>query len=107
MEPLEDRELDGMLREWKAPPAPAGLRAAVFTGRAVPWWRRSIRLPLPAAACLLILLLAGLWRWVVPREPVVNNVVYTHQAAEVLTFKDLRPVSELQPRIIRRKDARN
>ena len=44
MEPFEkdelsDQELDGLLREWTAPAAPARLRAAVF-GPPRPRWQR-------------------------------------------------------------------
>ena len=112
MEPLEnqdltDQELDGMLRQWQTPPAPGRMRAAVFPERGAPWWRWSIRIPLPAAACLVVLLAAGAWRWAVPDERVVTRVVYRDNAAGVLTFRELQPVTELRPRIIRRGHAEN
>lgn len=112
MEPLEnqdltDRELDGMLRQWQAPPAPGRLRAAVFPDCAAPWWTRSIRIPLPVVACLVVLLAAGAWRWAVPDERVVTRLVYRANAADVLTFHELQPVTELRPRIIRRGHAEN
>jgi hypothetical protein len=98
MEPFEehelsDRELDALLPEWKAPAAPARLRAAVFPKAARPWWRNlwraSIRIPVPVAFGVLLLLAAGLWR-----SPA--RVITPDRRVEV------RPVAELQPRIIRR-----
>ena len=103
MEPLEDRELDQVLRQWPAPEVPARLRATVFPPRDAPWWRRSIRVPLPVAAAAAVLIAAGVWRWVTPRE----RVVYRDSTAKVLSFEDLRPVTELRPRIIRRRHAQN
>jgi hypothetical protein len=112
MEPIEhrnltDRELDGMLQRWKAPEAPARLHAALFPAPDMPWWRRSIRIPLPVAACLMLLLLAGVWRSLSPRERVVTQIVYREHAAGTVSFRDLRPVTELRPRIIRRGHAEN
>jgi quercetin dioxygenase-like cupin family protein len=57
---MEDRELDGLLREWKAPDAPSHLRAP----RAQRWsWRwlvtGSVRVPVPVAAAAVVL--AALW----------------------------------------------
>ncbi len=103
---LTDDELDGMLRQWDAPSAPARLRAAVFPETRARWWQRSIRVPLPVAACVAVLLAAGTWRWVVPRER-VTEVVYREKPAEVLTFRELQPVTEFQPRIIRRGHVEN
>ena len=108
MEPIDDqnltdRELDGMLKQWKTPPAPARLHDAVFPAPDLPWWRRSIRMPLPVAACLVLLIALGAWRWAVPRE----RVIYRENTAQVLTFRDLEPVTELRPRIIRRSRAEN
>ena len=122
MEPLDDRELDAVLREWNVPGAPAGLRAAVF-GPAAPWWRRfwtlSIRVPLPVA-CALMLLLAGtvfaVWRRPapVPLKPAPPQVIVETKTVEVPVVKERvvyrdrprastawKPVAELRPRIIR------
>ncbi len=112
MEPLDDQdltdqELDRMLRQWEAPPAPARLRAALFSQSAAPWWKRSIRIPLPVAACLAVLLAMGAWRWVTPRDRVVTRVAYRDNTAQAMTFHELQPVTELRPRIIRRGHAEN
>jgi hypothetical protein len=124
MEPFEnqeltDHELDGMLREWNTPPAPAHLRGALFPEQRH-WWKRSIRLPIPVAGCAALLLMLMLWRtattapartivkteWVevpVVTERTVTKVVYREKppAERSLTFHNLRPVAELRPRIIR------
>ena len=102
MEPFEehelsDRELDTLLPEWKAPTAPARLRAAVFPEAARPWWKNlwtaSIRIPLPVAVFLTILLATLWWQWPARVE---SRAVMADRRAEV------QPVAELQPRIIRR-----
>ena len=65
---LSDRELDALLAEWKAPQAPAHLRAALFPEVAQPWWLRvckglhsdSLASWQPALAVVLSL---AAWRW--------------------------------------------
>jgi|SRR5581483_4988694 len=99
MEPLNDQELRAMLREWRTPDAPERMRAELFPP-AAPWWRRvwraEIRIPVPAAAGLILLLLAGFWLSAdrAPQPPA--------QSADVVTFRELQPVKELKPRIIRK-----
>ena len=103
---LTDGELDNMLGEWKTPPSPARLREAIFGPAPAHWWRRmwaqSIRVPLPVAAGIVVLLAAGAWRWAIPakRERVV-------EPAQVVSFREFRPVTELRPRIIRRERAKD
>lgn len=83
---LSDQELDRLLQEWKTPPAPARLRGKVLGG---PWrrfWNLSIRIPLPVACCLAILLALAAWRW------------STRPADGVPKFQ---PVRELRPHIIK------
>ena len=59
MEPSDDRDLTHLLREWKAPGAPATLRARVI-GRPLPWWRwlfaGTIRVPVPVVVAVALLL---------------------------------------------------
>ena len=96
IEPLDDKELNAMLQEWKAPPAPANLRAAIFPE--VPWWRGAlaaeIRIPIPFAVAALLLLFAGIWLFRPAPSPPAST--------QLITFRELRPVDELKPRIIRR-----
>jgi hypothetical protein len=125
MEPFEkdeltDQELDGMLAQWKTHSAPARLRAAVFGERRSPWWSRlwgaSIRVPLPVACALVVVLLAAVIGAGLRRAPQV--VVRTERVEvpviqERVVYRDRpvvaeaawRPVRELRPRIIRGSDA--
>jgi hypothetical protein len=96
MEPLEndrltDKELDDLLAQWPTPFAPASMRSSLF-GPAKPWysrlWTTSIRIPLPLALTLLLIL--GLF------------AVRTRQTPPpALGFRELHPVAELNPRIIK------
>jgi hypothetical protein len=131
---LSDRELDALLAEWKAPQAPAHLRAALFPEAAKPWWLRackaSIRVPLPIAACLAVVLSLAAWRWSVPaparveirtervevpvvEERVVTKTVYRDRVVPSRASvtgsnrQGLQPVAELRPRIIGRGNAQN
>jgi hypothetical protein len=99
MEPLDDLELSEILRAWEAPSAPLRLRERMFSRG--PWWRSvwraEIRVPVPLAACLA--LLAGLGYWIARPAPLPQK--------EAVTFRQLRPVEELKPRIIRRARVQN
>lgn len=83
---LSDHELDRLLQGWKTPPAPARLRRRVFGRRWRRFWNMSVRIPLPVAFCLLVLLGLVAWRW------------STKSSEDVPQF---RPVRELRPRIIK------
>ncbi len=86
MEPdneLTDQELDVMLSAWKIPGAPTPLR--------VPWWRRSIRVPLPVAAAIFLAIVYGAIRLAAPAPVVVK----------------WQPVNEIKLRIIRNTHAQN
>jgi hypothetical protein len=136
---LSNDELDSMLPEWQSPQAPARLRAALFPGKALlekpgPWWRSiwtaSIRVPLPIACALAILIALAVWRSLTPRPervvvrteqnrvPVVKQeivtktvyrerIVHVPAAAPRHDTDQLQPVAELRPRIIRRQNAQN
>jgi hypothetical protein len=94
---LSDGELDALLPEWKVPQAPARLRAALFPEPPKPWWRAiwsaSIRIPLPAALCLALLLIAA--------AAYRDRAVYARAVREQANLQTLQPVTELRPRIIR------
>lgn len=132
MEPFEedelsDLELDGMLPQWKAQGAPAHLRSAVFPKRSGPWWHRlwsrSIRVPLPVACAVLVVMVVGAAQWARPvppprvvvrtervevpviRERVLTRTVYRDRPAA--TAVAWQPVRELQPRIIRNANGQN
>ena len=113
MEPLEnselpERELDGLLQEWRTPRAPERLRRSVFPG-GEPWWRgfwhTSIHLPLPVACGLLIVVLVMVWQRQMPRAPAPSGAIPssgTRYGAQIPRFEAVR---ELQPRIIKEQDA--
>jgi hypothetical protein len=65
MEHQNDPELHELLREWKVDGAPAGLESRVLPNRHV-WWHvlihGYIKIPVPLACTLAILLMLGAWR---------------------------------------------
>ncbi len=107
---LNDRELDAMLPAWKAPKAPAHLRTAVFPAAPMPWWQRvwtvSIRIPLPVACGMAIVLALLIWRWSTPVTVYRDRVMPALQSTEADAGM-LRPVTEFRPRVIRSGDAQN
>lgn len=60
-----DSELHEVLREWKAPETPASLASRVLRDHRA-WWevlvRGYIRVPVPVACVLVMLMIAGAWR---------------------------------------------
>lgn len=97
MPPLNDDELRDRLREWQAPPAPAGLEQRILTAARTPrkwaWvlWlvTGSVRVPAPVCvgvAVALLLLALQVWPLAKPGGPSVNG---------------FQPVEELRPRLIR------
>jgi quercetin dioxygenase-like cupin family protein len=68
---MEDRELDRLLRQWKAPDAPPHLRPPRARGSRLRWLiTGSFRVPVPAA--LAAVLLAALWVASPRTEPVAT-----------------------------------
>jgi len=109
---LSDQELNDLLLSWKEPTAPARLRAAVFPEASRPsWqslWRASIRVPVPVAACLAIMLALAAWRWFTPVAPrVVVKPERVDVPVQAMDVHALRPVAELRPRIIRGGNGQN
>lgn len=107
---LTDRELDALLPAWQSPPAPAKLRAALFPEDPGLWWRRlwhvSVRIPMPIACCLAILLALIVWKGSRSKTIYRDRVI----PAFATTGPDegtLRPVTELRPRVIRSGNVQN
>jgi len=129
MEPDNDPQLRSLLKEWQVPPLTTSFEERVL-GTRKSWWRfllnGHISVPVPIAGCLALLMAAGGWRWaaleralpprvVVKTErvevPVVRDRVVTKFVPKIepapinrshaLTFHELKPVTELRPRIIR------
>jgi hypothetical protein len=93
-EELSDRELDSILQTWDITPAPARLRGAIFGATHRPWWRASIRVPVPLAGLLVAIMVFVAWRAIAV-------------APHVSPGHELRPVAELRPIIIRGRNAQN
>jgi hypothetical protein len=89
MEPLDDCELNDLLSRCQPPPTPPRLRARVFA----PPRRRRLLWLLPLAACLFVVLYS--------KRP------QPRPAPRTLTFRELQPVRELRPRILRGPHAAN
>jgi len=56
MEPLDDKELNQLLRKWEAPEAPATMRVAAERSRQSLWrwiWSGRIRVPVPVGAAIV------------------------------------------------------
>jgi hypothetical protein len=99
MEPLNDKELTDLLRQWRAPAAPATLAEKFFPGAAAtPRWRwflsGSIRIPVPVGLAAVVIIVASVVFGVSNRQHVTGP-------AGAATLADFQPVHQLQPRIIR------
>jgi hypothetical protein len=56
MEPLDDKELNQLLRKWEAPSAPATMRVASKRSHRSPWtwlWSGRIHVPVPVGAAIV------------------------------------------------------
>ncbi len=96
MEPLDDNELNELLRKWEAPIAPPTLKQRLFPPQKS-WWRwlftGSVRVPVPVALAAVVLV--GLWiHYSRPATP--PRVV---QPASV-SLADFQPVRQLQPVVV-------
>lgn len=96
MEPLDDQELNGLLKEWTAPMAPESLRLRVLP-RPVSRWKwlvtGSIRVPVPLGIAAVLLLVL----WVVFRQAAPPPAV---QAPGGSTLADFQPVEQLEPSLV-------
>jgi hypothetical protein len=97
MEPLNDRELNDLLRQWDAPGAPRSLEARILPGRRA-WWQwlftGTIRVPVPVGIAAIVLF--ALWMYsssppLEPREEPVSGGV---------SLADFQPVEQLEPQIL-------
>jgi hypothetical protein len=65
MEPNHDPQLRALLKEWRAPETPASLEQRVLAQRSDSWWhfllRGYIRVPVPVACGLVVLMGIGAW----------------------------------------------
>jgi hypothetical protein len=125
---LSEDELDRLLRFWEIPDAPAQLRQAVFgQPKSTRWravWGASVRVPVPMIALIALVLAIGLLWWpgrvvvrkspprvevktvrvevpVVKKEVVTRFVYRDRDSRQFDPDRELRRVTELNPRIIR------
>lgn len=102
----DDRELDRILEQWKAPGAPSSLRAKVLPPSQ--WWqwltRGTIRVPVPVGIALL-LAVAALWYFRAYSAATSQPAVA--QPAKSVTLADFQPVKQLEPRVIGRANEGN
>ena len=107
MEPLDDRELDKLLRQWQAPGAPPTLHAKVLP-RPSQWWRwlatGTIRIPVPVGIAILLAVAALLYfRTYLPTAERPTAI----QPAKSVSLADFQPVKQLEPRVIGRANEGN
>ena len=101
MEPMNDRELNQLLQEWKAPGAPPHLRPPARSGRD-PWWRwfvtGTIRVPVPVGL-MLVALVASLWVYAASRQESAAGTE-TPASQPVVSLADFQPVKEVELRVV-------
>jgi hypothetical protein len=94
MEPLNENELNQLLRKWEAPAAPHTLTSRVL---AKPWWRwlltGTVRIPVPVAVAVAAVVVL----WIYHSRP--NPVPRVAQPATV-SLADFKPVRQLQPVVV-------
>src|SRR5712692_4485973 len=97
MEPLDEKELSLLLRQWESPVAPASLGRRVLPRRGS-WWRwlftGTIRIPVPVGVAAVVLV--GLWihySKAPARVPVA-------QPAPTVSLADFQPVKQLEPQLV-------
>jgi hypothetical protein len=97
MEPLNENELNRLLRQWEAPPAPSTLKGRVFPAQKKSLWKwlctGSIRIPVPIvlAAALLVILWIHYSKAVNPPQVVQPGTV---------SLRDFKPVHQLEPVLV-------
>ncbi|MDQ2710960.1 MAG: hypothetical protein M3Y24_01790 [Acidobacteriota bacterium] len=98
MEPLSDRELDDLLREWRAPSAPEALGRRVRNRDRGAWWKwlltGSIRVPVPLTLAVAAIFIAMVFLAFI-RSPGMSD---GHRAIKPA---GLQPVKRLEVQIIR------
>jgi hypothetical protein len=102
MEPLDDRELNQLLQQWKAPATPASIEQRVL-GRSEPWWRwlfvGAIRVPVPVMVAM-VALLTLLFYFRTSDKPTPAQPTASQPGA--VSLADFQPVRQLEPRVIGR-----
>ena len=98
---MDDRELNQLLREWKAPDAPPHLQRPERPVRKA-WWNwlltGSIRIPVPVG--VVAALVAAFWLYfsAPSREPVAGTEPASREP--VVSLADFQPVDEVEIRVV-------
>ena len=96
MEPLNEKELTELLRQWKAPEAPQSLEARLLPQRPS-WWRwlftGTIRVPVPVGIVAAVVLAL----WLLSGEP---TPVTAPPPAAGVSLADFQPVEQLEPKVV-------
>jgi hypothetical protein len=102
MEPLNDHDLQSLLRTWKAPAAPEHLQPPLPRRR---WyavlWATSVRIPVPVLALILMAIIA---LQVLPRR---ERAHIPPDALREVRLSDFEPVPEAHPVVVRRTHYEN
>jgi hypothetical protein len=96
MEPLDENELNQLLRKWEGPPAPPALKQRVLATRRSKWrwlFTGSIRVPVPVLLALVLLVAL----WVHYSKPRVNPTV---AKPATVSLADFQPVRQLDPVLV-------
>jgi hypothetical protein len=96
MEPIDDRELNQLLQEWKAPQVPHTLRPP-RSPRPTPWrWllTGSIRIPVPIGIAIVAAVAVWMyWTSIAARRE-------SPAVPESVTLADFQPVERLEVRVV-------
>jgi hypothetical protein len=98
MEPLDEKELNELLRKWDAPAAPPGLKRRVLPAPAqTSWWtwlwKGNFRVPVPVAlAAALVIAL-----WIFLDRPATPARVAD---SPTVSLADFKPVPQLEPVVV-------
>jgi hypothetical protein len=95
MEPLNENELNQLLRKWEAPAAPPTLASRVVPERSRWRWllTGSVRIPVPVAVAVAAVVIL----WIYHSRP--NPTPRVAQPATV-SLADFKPVRQLQPVVV-------
>ena len=96
MEPLDENELNQLLRKWEAPAAPPTLKARIFPAEKswLVWlFTGTIRVPVPIALAAAVLV--ALW---VHYSSAANRPQVVQPAT--VSLADFKPVRQLEPTLV-------
>ena len=96
MEPLDEDELNHLLRKWEAPPAPPSLREKVFPPQKSWWsWLLTGTVPVPVPALVAAAIMIALWiHFSRPAVP------FRGSETGSVSLADFQPVRQLEPVVV-------